>query len=185
MTVVETSKKITWQMKGEEPKYISLDELNKSIIKSSDLYETKEKRKKESPSFIIENFDLENEKWADYPQELFNNFKSEYTTRQYKDLENIDTIMVSNFGRVKIDGIIEEQEDQSGKTGYLQLKKYPGLGMIYQLVAETWLEKPIGICSDCILDVHHITNNGYDNGVENLIWLNRCDHSRIDHKIKE
>lgn len=185
MILVETSKKIIWQLKGENPKHITLDELNKRIIKSSELYKTKEKRKKESPSFITESSDLENEKWADYPQELFNNFKSEYTTRQYKDFKNIETIMVSNYGRVKIDGIIEEQEDQSGKTGYLQLKKYPGLGMIYQLVAETWLEKPTENCPDCILDVHHITNNGYDNSPENLIWLNRCDHSRIDHKIKE
>ncbi len=43
---------------------------------------------------------------------------------------------------------------------------------VYQMVARTWLKSKI-------IDVHHISNDGYDNSVENLIYLERGIHNKV------
>lgn len=53
---------------------------------------------------------------------------------------------------------------------------------VYQIVAKTWLIKPQNSCSDCTYEVHHISNDDYDNRVDNLIYLNEYEHSKINHK---
>lgn len=109
-------------------------------------------------------------------------------------------LWVSNFGRVKApDGILLEQTDKNKKVGYLQLKnwkeietrymfKFDKLEYVYQLVAETWLEKDEEGQKEHWnekWEVHHISNNGYDNRPENLIWLKRKIHKKIhNEKIK-
>jgi hypothetical protein len=187
MTEGNTTKELIWQLKGEEPQYYTLDKLNEKIIKSSELRETKEKRKKESLSLDTREDNLfmgtvNEEKWKYFPPHLLEIIKLKYT-RLNNNYSAIDSLEISKYGRVKINGVIKKQADESGKTGYLKVVGFPGLGMVYNLEAIAWLEKPDNCCSECICDVHHITNNGYDNKPENLIWLKRCDHSRIDHKI--
>ena len=54
---------------------------------------------------------------------------------------------------------------------------------VYRLVADAWLDgykyyKPIG-------QIHHITNDGYDNRPENLIILNTFEHNKIPRDGKK
>jgi hypothetical protein len=111
-----------------------------------------------------------------------------YPQNKYEDL----TIEVSNLGRIRINGEIAEQNEQEGKVGYLQLNKdsqnkniKKALKVItekriYDMVAKIWL----GHRNDDGFDVHHITNNGYDNRVENLILVEKSDHRNKIHNIK-
>ncbi len=126
---------------------------------------------------------------------------------EWKQFKNNEKILVSNFGRVKIhkdfykaekndfdkDGFcIAEQEDVAHMAGYLQLKDWKSNfqselwniiteDFIYQLVAEVWLEKDEDGQSNYAgkWDVHHISNNGYDNRPKNLIYLKRGAHCMV------
>ncbi len=84
---------------------------------------------------------------------------------------------------------IAKQKDISYLAGYLQLEDWrnnfkPELwkvikeDFIYQLVAKVWLKQPDDI-NETIYDVHHITNDGYDNRPENLIYLRRDLHNQL------
>jgi hypothetical protein len=113
-----------------------------------------------------------------------------YPQNKYEDL----TIEVSNLGRIRINGEIAEQNEQEDKIGYLQLKysnKNENIkkaweaideedDTVYKMVAKVWL----GHRNDDGFDVHHITNNGYDNRVENLILVEESDHRNKIHNIK-
>jgi hypothetical protein len=97
-------------------------------------------------------------------------------------------VQVSNFGRVKCNNEILEQFDPNKnniwKCGYLYVYvkvKRRFNKLVYKLVAETWLKKPKNdyIPSEKAFDyttVHHITNNGYDNRIENLMWVTNWQH---------
>jgi hypothetical protein len=154
--------------------YFDVESLNGCIIATSELQSKLEERKKQSFAFNESPENLANgdkkEKWSFYPLEI--------------KTKKVDTLEVSNFGRVKVNGQICVQEDKKNKIGYLIVKEYPSLGMVWDLVANTWLKKPACACEDCIYDVHHITNNGYDNTPENLIWLKKCTHLKINHKTR-
>lgn len=81
-------------------------------------------------------------------------------------------VKVSNFGRVIYKGeVITQREKDDESDGYLVLDKAEsGLTgkLVYQIVADVWLDKP----SDRDVKIrHHITNNGYDNRPENLMWV--------------
>jgi len=104
---------------------------------------------------------------------------------------------VSNFGRVKIGDDILKQADTAPFAGYLyikdynELRKYENIKLynvdtVYQMVAETWHEKPETPenCENKCWDVHHISNDGYDNRPENLIYLKKCQHKFIHPFMK-
>lgn len=55
--------------------------------------------------------------------------------------------------------------------------KYPVY--VYQIVADIWLEKPSNASG---LRVHHITNNGYDNRPQNLVWVTEAEHKILHDK---
>jgi hypothetical protein len=121
-----------------------------------------------------------------------------YPQNKYKDL----TIEVSDLGRIRINGEIAEQvekyvneeiqnkKDIEIKVGYLQLKyssenenikkawKAIEQDKVYEMVAKVWL----GHRNDDGFEVHHITNNGYDNRIENLILVKVDDHHKIHSK---
>jgi hypothetical protein len=111
-----------------------------------------------------------------------------YPQNKYEDL----TIEVSDLGRIRINGEIAEQVEKEGKVGYLQLKysnKNENIkkaweaiekedDTVYKMVAKVWL----GHRNDDGFDVHHITNNGYDNRIENLILVKVDDHHKIHSK---
>jgi hypothetical protein len=93
---------------------------------------------------------------------------------------------VSNLGRIKTgDEIIEQWDDDKNGKGYLYIKigrivDYPKY--VYRFVAETWCKKPYNPNNSARWCVHHISNNGYDNRPENLIWVKENDHTQKIHK---
>jgi hypothetical protein len=122
------------------------------------------------------------------PQEeffVYNNFSlSTYTFRKFafsKEMRSLK-IEVSNLGRVKINNKIAKQYQY--KLGYLVVKITDNIVYdVYRLVAETWVQCPVDDTfnyegKNC-WTVHHITDNGFDNRPENLVWLNWNEHSKI------
>lgn len=91
--------------------------------------------------------------------------------------------LVSNLGRVKFKDEIIPQKNKDGKPGWLILAKDKSSGeivlntskFVYNFVSDTFLVKPLDTATHC----HHITNNGYDNRPENLIWLTPEQHSAV------
>jgi hypothetical protein len=77
---------------------------------------------------------------------------------------------VSNFGRIRLnDKILEQNNDE---PGYLKVHGK----CVYRYVAETWCNPPANTKD---WEVHHITNNGYDNRPANLIWVTEEMHQKI------
>ena len=156
----------------------TIQKLNEKIIPTSILKSTVFERQHQSYSFNIKDEHIQNELWRKYPNWDYTN-----KTRKRKQYKAINLIEISNLGRVKINNMLMPQEDKKGYIGYLQIKDYPALGMVWNLVAETWLKAPEDGTID-IYHVHHISNNGYDNSIYNLIWLDKETHAQIDHKIR-
>lgn len=90
----------------------------------------------------------------------------------------IEGLEVSSYGRVRYNKEIVPQKDSEEKVGYLVLDnaELPKIH-VYQMVAETFLEKP----DSGEYQIHHITNNGYDNSVGNLIYLTKEQHNQLNH----
>ena len=95
----------------------------------------------------------------------------------WKNHPNNGAWEVSNLGRIRIDGIIQEQIDNpDGSIGYLVLKNYTNV-LVYHLVADVFLDRKIGESRA----VHHIDNDGYNCSEDNLIMLTEIQHGAI-HK---
>ena len=96
--------------------------------------------------------------------------------RKYPDNEKIE---VSNFGRIKIDNkIIKQHEDHKEGPDYLYIKGnvLDEEIFVYRYVAKTWCLRPKNSKG---WHVHHISNNGYDNRPDNLIWIDSSSHGLI------
>lgn len=156
-------------------KEVSIEQLKSAIIhtdKINDYY-----RGRDAATWVCNNYNpepLPGEKW--------------------RNVAACPGMAVSTMGRVKITDragtrIAEQVEREypnkklnhdilkKPKIGYLVLKDYPYL-LVYRLVAQTWLQPPYPCDGWC---VHHITNDGYDNRPENLIWLQNATHDLIYH----
>ncbi len=131
-----------------------LDKLKRQLNEYVPPFEDLDKRRSVSPSFNYDENDLEGEIWKTFPLD------NKYT--------------VSNLGRIKYEGKIQNQKDE--KIQYVTLaddslrKDY-----VYNFVAQTFLGK---IESDA-MHVHHITNDGYYNTTENLILLIKKELSYV------
>ncbi len=129
---------------------------------------------KTSPSSDIDTPILKNETWVKIEGSGFTRYE------------------ISSLGRVKYLGKIVPQKNrtENGKEciGYLVLdkeafqKKYPKAPCgftttthVYSLVAYAFLGKK----EKDGYQVHHITNNGYDNSIDNLVLLDKDEHSLI------
>ncbi len=134
--------------------YAWLDDLKCRLNNYAPLFNDLETRKSISPSFKYVKYNLKGEIWKEFP------LNNKYT--------------VSNLGRIKYEGVIQEQKDE--KTQYVTLanenlrKDY-----IYKFVAYTFLGKKDGDG----YQVHHITNDGYYNTVDNLVLLTKEEHSYV------
>ena len=118
---------------------------------------------KEFGSLCLSENDLPGEVWKEYKADKF------------------DGLEVSSYGRVRQNKKIVQQKDSEEKgkaVGYLVLDnaELPKC-CVYKMVAEVFLEKP----SSEGYVVHHITNNGYDNSVGNLIYLTKEQHDQLKH----
>jgi len=152
----------------------SIDKLKNKIIPQSEI---DYKYNKGNPNRVkpyheyLENEDIPQERLINGP-EIFK-IDPKYTSGK--------AYAVSNYGRVKLretfdsDWVMLKQHDcpQKGK-GWLLVENTKSI-YVYILVAETWLEKPTGEA----LGLHHITNDGYDNRPENLIYLNSEVHNKL------
>jgi hypothetical protein len=94
-------------------------------------------------------------------------------------------IEASCFGRIRtVDGIILPQYNSRPGYAYLlfdfnsKITKVP----VHRVVAAFWCELPPAI-DISELEVHHITNNGYDNRFSNLIWVTANEHREIEKGI--
>ena len=139
----------------------------------------KEKSEPRYPYKDTTTENLENENWEkEYP--FLQNILNMYNPKHYIGVRyhSIDKMYVSNLGRVKVsytDGTTEVlAQDDRIEEGYLMLSKFPGFGKVYRLVADTWLTK-----TENRNIVHHIDNDGYNNKVENLIWVSAEEHAKI------
>ena len=150
----------------------SIEEYSKMLfflqqrLKDYEKIENKENLRKNYASQNYYEQDIEGEFWKEYP-----------SNKKY---------LVSNKGRIKYEGKIQHQinitDPKTGKIkwGYLVLENKRLLqDYIYNFVAYTFLGKIEGD----EYHVHHITNDGYDNSVDNLILLTATEHS-IVHGFK-
>jgi hypothetical protein len=92
-------------------------------------------------------------------------------------------VEASNLGRIKRNGEILLQQPDWTKLdayGYLWVN-VPNIDdwerYVYRLVAKTWCDRPD---PNLYTTVHHISNNGMDNRVENLMWVT-CEQHREIH----
>jgi hypothetical protein len=87
----------------------------------------------------------------------------------------------SNFGRVRMDGVILKQYPKAGKADdwlCVDIQKY-GKGIhVWRVIAGAWCQKREGANI-----VNHINNNGFDNRPANLLWVNQTEHSAIEKGI--
>ena len=158
-------------------KSYTIEELNKKILPTSKI---NEKYKH------IVNINISSEKYLENLQKNYTVSENEIWRKYPKD-ENFE---VSNYGRVKYKNELLDFKDTKKLAGYLLLdfKNEKSLlcdKFVYQMVAETWLIKPDHSRTNTIYEIHHISNDGYDNRVENLIYLTKKEHSKIRHKTNE
>lgn len=133
---------------------LQLDDLKEKLNNYKPLFDDLDKRRSISPSFNYQENNLEGESWKPFP------------------LDNMYT--VSNFGRIKYNGKIQKQTDE--KIQYVTLAdKNLRQDFVYNFVAYTFLGKIKGDN----LHVHHITNDGYYNTVDNLVLLTKDEHSYV------
>jgi hypothetical protein len=95
--------------------------------------------------------------------------------RKYPLSSSLAALECSNFGRIRLNGdICKPVEEKPGWLYvYFDKQKYP----VYRIIAETWCVCPSENLSGW--EVHHITNDGYDNTPANLIWIKGDAHKKI------
>jgi hypothetical protein len=106
------------------------------------------------------------------PKEMFK--ENPYFNNNYKM-----KLEISNYGRVKVNGEfrIPAVEDCTFKHGLIiYINSDWTKKSIHRLVKETF--DPINGMEN--YEVHHLNNNGNDNRLENLIWVSKEDHRKID-----
>ena len=131
-----------------------LNELKEKLNNYQPFFIDTETRKSVSPSFNYSNHNLNGEIWKEFPLD------NDYT--------------VSNLGRIKYKGVIQKQKDE--KTQYVTLAdENLRHDYVYNFVAYTFLGKQEGDG----FHVHHITNDGYYNTEENLVLLDKDEHSYV------
>jgi hypothetical protein len=149
----------------------SLEELKKIVISKRDS-EIIHIIKRNMHKIIVDY--LPGEVFRKYPQNI--NFAYQDFRKFLKsDKFNEYSIEVSNYGRVRINGKIEEQVEEKEGWFYVKTNKinYP----IWRFVAEVWCEFPFE--DTCGWQVHHISNDGNNNTPENLIWIKESSHNFI------
>lgn len=158
-------------------KSYTIEELNKKILPTSKI---NEKYKN------IVNINISSEKYLE-------NLQKNYTVSEneiWRKYPNDEDFEISNYGRIKYKNKLLDFKDTKKLAGYLLLDfKNEKLLLcdkfVYQMVAETWLIKPDHSCHNTIYEIHHISNDGYDNRGDNLIYLTKNEHSKIRHKTNE
>lgn len=174
-----------------------VDELRNKIKSNDEI--NKQYFKKEIKSFAEYTKDNYKTLYNNKIEEItaFNKQSEDLKGEDWKEYSKIPKLKISNLGRIQYDDVIlnqvEEFKNDESKThiGYLQLDKEQATELeiwskikenyIYQLVANIWLDEPDDFENE-IYEVHHIDNDGYNNTVDNLIWVKKCQHGHIHSK---
>lgn len=136
----------------------------------------------------IERKNKENNRYKPFLMEkgvYYHEYKEHYIPNEiFIDFYELPTLKVSNLGRVKYNDIILPQEQESEeKYDYLWVKvpQYKWI-KVYELVAKTFLLKT-NPNPEKYKIIHHISNNGFDNRIENLMYVT-CEQHRVIHNFK-
>lgn len=154
----------------------TLNELQSCVIADESINQYYKKNWKNCNFHSTDQNDLPNEQWRPVNYYRHPNYQ----------------VYASNLGRIKRNGkILQLYEyhhgnltpsnlDSKTRIGYL---KATGLGLyVYQMVADAWFpDYTYGASTD--QEIHHITNDGYDNRPQNLIILSKSAHSQINNAI--
>ena len=143
-----------------------------------------DQRGKKVPDEDIDSLKTAPDLWNDEKRRIYGDYTNEDKTHWRKKYRDINTIEVSNYGRIRVNGEID-----SDKIELIESFTYE---KNYQIVAKTWLccdhiekECQKETCKNCTvpkklrIQVHHINNDPRDSRVENLIWINACAHRTI------
>ncbi len=158
-----------------------IEDLKKIVIDQRD--------KIKVPDEEIDSLKTAPDLWKDEKWRIYGDYTNEEKTHWWEKYRNINTIEVSNYGRIRVNGKINSED--------IELIESFTYEKIYQIVAKTWLscehikekcqnktcqnEK----CQKCTVpknlrvQIHHINNDPRDSRVKNLIWINACDHHSI------
>jgi hypothetical protein len=119
---------------------------------------------------------------------VFMNMESQLLPGEIFKKHPVLPVEASNLGRIRYNGSILLQipdKTNSDPYGYLKVVGIRGViesYLVYRLVAETWCERPDLQIYNI---VHHISNNGTDNRVENLLWVTKDQHEEIHTWLKK
>lgn len=91
---------------------------------------------------------------------------------EWKEHPELKKIFVSNLGNVRQLERDLPLEDASENRDLLTVMTYAGRRTVYPLVMDTWGVYP----RDSNIEIHHITNNGKDNSIFNLLPMHKDDH---------
>jgi hypothetical protein len=125
------------------------------------------------------------------PYKPFLKYGDEYY-HEYKGLQLINNeifceypmfleLKVSNMGRVMFKNeILPQKKESEEKYDYLSVTVpgYSNFIYVYKLVAETFLLKD-NPDREKYKIIHHISNNGFDNRVINLLYVTKEQHDKI------
>lgn len=163
-----------------------LVDIGKSTYKLEDLKNIviDQRGKIKVPDEEIDSLKTAPDLWNEEKWRIYGDYKNEDKTHWRKKYRDINTIEVSNYGRIRVNGKINSED--------IELIERFTKNKIYQIVAKTWLScKHIKercqkeTCQKCTVpknlrvQIHHINNDPRDSRVENLIWINACDHNYI------
>ncbi|MDR0718105.1 MAG: hypothetical protein LBF78_00600 [Treponema sp.] len=156
----------------------SLDELKELIVSKADaaiIHIIKRYMHK-----ITTNKRLPGEIFRRYPKNInfaYIEFRSFLESNKFREYN----IGVSNYGRIKINDIIEKQIEEKEGWFYIKTKDihYP----VWRFVAEVWCEFPYN--DACGWQVHHISNDGNNNTPENLIWIKDTSHNLVPKHVTD
>ena len=126
------------------------------------------------------------------PGELWRKCNKKYAASNFGRIYDIANKKIAEqyesnkkYGRdaEKIKQAINEDNNRRD-IGYLKVNGND----VHRLVADAWLKKTDDIKGKNNIDIHHISNNGYDNSPYNLIYLPTDDHigwsDSVHHKPK-
>ena len=153
----------------------TLNELQSCVIADESINQYYKKNWEKCNFHSTDQNDLPNEQWR--PVKYYRN----------------NQVYASNLGRIKRNGeILQLYEYHHGNLTPSNLDSKPLIGylkatglegpFVYQMVADAWFpDYTYGASTD--QQIHHITNDGYDNRPQNLIILSKSAHSQINHNI--
>ncbi len=169
---------------------MTLKEAKKEIIRL--LKEKNEKNLIDLLNSCVNNEKLEKEfKGLDYKTCVVDKLSGE----EFVQIEN-KNYLVSNLGRIKFrDGkVIPQRQDEKWNWKLDKEKFYDKTVAAEEIIYDyfmkktTWLENEykeiIKIYLDCELELHHICNKG-DNRIDNLVYLPKFIHNKVNHNYKD